>query len=148
MTLCECQCGTLYHLDDPKAEFKCGHCGRNVSIDVLEETSTKKKHEEFLVNGPAKMSKWIFLLGSTVGIFMLGLMVPTVLFFDQPVLILILLIIELVFGTLLVCASVSFYLLTMQVRNLQSLMTFHQHNLHIFADQISKLFLLLKKRES
>jgi hypothetical protein len=149
MNFIECKCGTLYCIEDTKKAFRCNKCKKKL---VFKEKETPvsvsvEGTDNPAANGPMRMSKWIFLLGSTVGIFVLALMIPTAIFFKEPTVMVIFLILELIFGTLLVCASISFYLLTIQVKNLQSLMTFHQHNLHIFADQISKLFFLLRKRD-
>ncbi len=150
MNFVECKCGTLYCIEDTKKVFRCHQCKKKIvfKAKVTPESVSVEGRETAAISGPMRMSKWIFLLGSTVGIFVLALMIPTAIFFkEQPSVMVIFLILELIFGTLLVCASISFYLLSIQVKNLQSLMTFHQHNLHIFADQISKLFFLLRKRD-
>jgi hypothetical protein len=87
-------------------------------------------------------------MGSTVGLFVLMMMVPTAIYFkDHSVLLYLLMLVELVFGTLLVCTSISLYLLSLQVFTLQASMTFHQHNLVIFHDQIAKIFGLIKRKK-
>jgi hypothetical protein len=94
-----------------------------------------------------RLTRLIFLMGSTVGIFVLLMMVPSLIYIENKGFLYFILLIELVFGTLLVCASVSFYLLSSQVLSLTALMNFHQHNLAIFHDQITKLFTMFKRRE-
>jgi hypothetical protein len=149
MNLVECKCGTLFYVEAGNKAFKCTNCKKKIVIKEKKAPSPATvESNDRVENSATKMSKWIFLLGSTVGIFIFALMIPTAIIFkSEPTALVIFLMIEVVFGTLLVCASISFYLLTLQVKNLQSLMNFHQHNLHIFADQISKLFYLLRKRD-
>ena len=150
MELVECNhCGTVYHLKKVSSRpFRCGNCKKTVA---LKSQKTKNKGEseenERLRKFQDRLSRGIFLLGSTVGLFVLLMMIPTSIAFKDPGVVVVLLMLELVFGTLLVCSSVGFYLLNLQVHSLQSLMTFHQHNLHIFHDQISRLFKLLKRRD-
>jgi hypothetical protein len=93
-----------------------------------------------------RLTRGIFLLGSTVGIFVIFMMIPTAVYFENSAVVFFFMLVELVFGTLLVCSSVSLYLLSLQVRGMQSLMTFQQHNLSIFHDQIARLFSMFKRR--
>jgi len=152
MKLVECpHCSTVYHLKDENSTrpFRCGNCKKTVAVKPP-KVETKKsglEENERLRRFQDRLSRGIFLLGSTVGLFVLLMMIPTSLAFKDPSDVVVLLMLELVFGTLLVCSSVGFYLLNLQVHSLQSLMTFHQHNLHIFHDQIAKLFKLLKRRD-
>ena len=151
MDLVECKpCGTVYHLNsDETRPFRCGHCKKTVTFkaEKPEKKKTDRDGNEKLRHFQERLSRGIFLLGSTVGLFVLLMMIPTSIAFKDASVVVVLLMLELVFGTLLVCSSVGFYLLNLQVHSLQSLMTFHQHNLHIFHDQISKLFRLLKRRD-
>ena len=150
MELVECNhCGTIYHLNDKKQRhFRCGNCNKTVTVRaVKQEKKDDREEHERLRKFQDSLSRGIFLLGSTVGLFVLLMMIPTSIVIKDPSVVVVLLILELVFGTLLVCSAVGFYLLNLQVHGLQSLMTFHQHNLHIFHDQISRLFKLLKRRD-
>lgn len=147
MNIVECACGTIYSLKKGQIKpFRCQFCKKTV-VAAQPEMDRRVDLAEMGKDSYLRLFKWFFWLGSTVGIFVLLLMVPTVLMIKEIVPMVILLVFELVFGTLLVCASVSCYLLSVQVKNLQSSMNFHQHNLHIFADQISKLFYMLRRKE-
>lgn len=150
MELVECQhCGTVYHLGDGESRpFRCGNCKKTVAVSKkITRIKSDSEGGERLKRFQERLSRGIFLLGSTVGLFVLLMMIPTSIAFKDAGIVVVLLMLELVFGTLLVCSSVGFYLLNLQVHSLQSLMTFHQHNLHIFHDQISKLFRLLKRKD-
>jgi hypothetical protein len=150
MDLVECNhCGTVYHLKkDSSRPFRCANCKKTVALKTQKAKKKGDSEEnERLRKFQDRLSRGIFLLGSTVGLFVLLMMIPTSMAFKDPGVVVVLLMLELVFGTLLVCSSVGFYLLNLQVHSLQSLMTFHQHNLHIFHDQISRLFKLLKRRD-
>lgn len=94
-----------------------------------------------------RLARAIFLIGSTVGLFVLLLMIPTAIYLQTSPLVFPLMIFELVFGSLLVCASISLYLLSIQVYSLQSSVVLLQHNITIFHDQIMKVFGLIKKKK-
>jgi uncharacterized membrane protein (DUF485 family) len=149
----EClHCGTLFHLGKGAGKiFECQNCKKVVKVSAAPNkvVHPKKKNQdvEKYRQFQEKLSRIIFLLGSTVGIFVLLIMIPSIIYVENQALLAFLLIMELVFGTLLVCSSVSFYLLSSQVYSLTALMTFHQHNLTIFHDQISRLFTMFKRRD-
>ncbi len=82
------------------------------------------------------LSRWVFLIGCTVGLFTLLLTLPTAVMLENPI---ILLVLELMLGTLLVCVSFAMYLLTIQVQSMQFAQSLHMNNLRIFADQIMQL---------
>lgn len=151
--LAECRhCGTLFHLSKgARRLFECNNCGKVVKTDHQHPKASVKKSAisdgERFKRFQDRLSRAIFLLGSTVGIFVLLMMIPTAIYIEHSMLSFIFILFELVFGTLLVCASVSFYLLSSQVTSLQALMTFHQHNLAIFHDQIARLFTMFKRRD-
>ena len=77
------------------------------------------------------------------------MMLPTALYFKDhhPGLVFFFMLVELVFGTLLVCASLCFYILSIQVTGIQSQINLQQHNLAIFREQITRLFAILKRRD-
>ena len=151
----ECRhCGTLFHLGKGARKiFECQNCKKVVKViattskAVVDSPKKKSQDVEKFRQFQDRLSRIIFLLGSTVGIFVLLMMIPSILYIQNQALLVFFLIMELVFGTLLVCASVSFYLLSSQVYSLTALMTFHQHNLAIFHDQISRLFTMFKRRD-
>ena len=148
----ECRaCGTIFHVGEgAKGEFRCTNCKAKVKVGVTKKKSEKSKgkrtdNDRYHVVQD-RLARGIFLLGSTVGIFVIFMMIPTALYFESSPVVFFLMLVELVFGTLLVCSSVSLYLLSIQVRGMQSLMTFQQHNLSIFHDQIARLFAMFKRR--
>jgi LSD1 subclass zinc finger protein len=150
----ECRaCGTLFHLGEgAKGEFRCSKCKAKVRKLTTSKVKVEKAGEKNVEGSERyhvmqdRLTRGIFLLGSTVGIFVVFMMIPTALYFENSAVVFFLMLVELVFGTLLVCSSVSLYLLSIQVRGMQSLMTFQQHNLSIFHDQISRLFAMFKRR--
>lgn len=154
MNLVECLCGTVYHFEnDGKTNFRCSKCSRTVVVKKNNE-NTDPEASVHLSDSPHRLSKFIFYVGCMVGIFTLLSMIPTYflmnnkeLALDQRNLMIFLIIMELVMGTLLVCTTVSFYLLSLQVKTMQSTMSFHQHNLQIFADQISKIFQMIRRKD-
>ena len=147
----EClHCGTLFHLGKGARKiFECQNCKKVVKVSAAPNKVAKPKNQdvEKYRQFQEKLSRIIFLLGSTVGIFVLLMMIPSIIYVENQALLAFFLIMELVFGTLLVCSSVSFYLLSSQVYSLTALMTFHQHHLTIFHDQISRLFTMFKRRD-
>ena len=142
MQLVECPCGTLYHVERPVRQFRCGNCGRPVSTAGERSRNTDDRMPE---NPSLRVVRWICILGCTIGISLLLLTLPTLLMLKSPLSFLSL-IFELVFGTILVCASLAFYLLSVQVQSMQYMMNLHMNNLRIFADQISKLKLALRRK--
>ena len=152
MNMMECKCGTLYVTDSKKLFFKCSSC-RRFLFPFLQKSGEKKKkspaeEQKVYRDRESRLWKWLFLMGCSVGIFSLLLMVPTLIMFKEAVPVMVfLMVLELAFGTLLICASLSLYLLNLQVKSLQSLVTFQQHNLRIVADQISRLFYILRSKE-
>ena len=149
--LVECKnCGTLYHIASKDlAYFSCGTCRKKVSLKQLKAPSIKTtlRPDDRLRKFQDRLSRGVFFAASTVGVFVLLLMVPTAFFFKDSSLSLVLMIIELVLGTLLLCSAIAFYLLSLQVFSLQALMTFQQHNLAIFHDQIARLFGMFRRRD-
>ena len=149
--LVECKnCGTLYHVaGQALTQFVCQKCSKKVSLKRHKITSIKSSlgPEDRLRKFQDRLSRGIFLMGSTVGLFVLLLMVPTAIFFKDSGLAFVLMVSELVFGTLLLCSAIAFYLLSIQVFSLQALMTFQQHNLAIFHDQIARLFGMFRRRD-
>jgi hypothetical protein len=147
----ECKnCGTLYHLNgDVSTAFACTKCRKKVQLKRSKKIPTERKTipEERLRKFQDRLSRGIFLMGSTVGLFVLLLMIPTAIYFKDPGVTFLLMVIELVLGTLLVCSSIAFYLLSIQVFSLQALLTFQQHNLAIFHDQIARLFGMFRRKE-
>lgn len=150
----ECRaCGTLFYSEeDAQGDFRCTKCNAKVKPTAIKKP-VSKKNSKGKADDPDRfhvvqdrLSRGIFLLGSTVGIFVIFMMIPTAMYFESSAVVFFLMLVELVFGTLLVCSSVSLYLLSIQVRGMQSLMTFQQHNLSIFHDQIARLFSMFKRR--
>lgn len=151
MKLVECCCGTVYHLDNEKTRsFRCGKCSKTVVVLSKEKLSTSTHQQPKLVESPQRLAKWLFIVESTVGFFTLLMMAPTAYYLSKPEyaeIVQFVLILELVIGALLICSAVSFYLLSIQVNSLQSMMNFHQHNLQIFADQITRIFQMIRRRD-
>ena len=149
MNLVECSCGTIYHVNEGKSRhFRCVKCSKTVVLESQQQALEKVSSMMRISDSPQKLAKWFLFVGSFIGIFTLLLMIPTAFVLkDQTIALAICLVLELVFGTLLVCSSLSFYLLSLQVQNMQSMTTFHQHNLQIFADQISKLFQMIRRSD-
>ena len=149
--LIECKnCGTLYHIASKElGQFACGTCRKKVNVKwpKLPTIKTTLGSDERLRKFQDRLSRGVFLVGSTVGVFVLLMMVPTAIFFKDSALAFLLMMIELVLGTLLLCSAVAFYLLSLQVFSLQALMTFQQHNLAIFHDQIARLFGMFRRRD-
>lgn len=95
--------------------------------------------------GALRLVRWVFVLGCTVGFFLLFMMIPTSLMFEGSGNFALLLL-ELMLGTMLVCASLAFYLLSLQVQSMQHTLNLHMNNLRIFADQISRLRYEMRRR--
>jgi hypothetical protein len=147
LNVVECRyCGTLYSIKGQEASFTCHNCKRKISTASLTKAS-RLRSEEQVRKVQNRLARAIFLIGSTVGLFVLLMMVPTAIYLKASAIVFPLMIFELVFGSLLVCISISLYLLSIQVFSLQSSVVLLQHNVTIFHDQIIKVFGLIKKKK-
>ncbi|MBF0196214.1 MAG: hypothetical protein HQL32_00815 [Planctomycetes bacterium] len=145
----ECKCGTLYYIDKPAIKpFRCNKCKRAIFPALAGKNKEANDRKLSREEKQALLPKWLFMLGSSVGLFCFLMTIPSIILFKNSIpLLTFLLCLEVIFGTLLITASFSFYLLSIQVRSMQSLINFQQHNLRIFADQISKLYMMLKRND-
>lgn len=144
MIIIECECGMLYHLNSPQRNFRCCGCSRTISgipgPAVPEPVEKGSAEGTFL-----RIARWNFLACCTIGIFFLLLAAITALAY-KPGASIILLIVEIFLGALLISSSVAFYLLALQMRSVQFLLNLHMNNLRIFADQLGKVKLAIRKR--